>query len=1303
MANPCIVEIKGKKYSYAEYLSALHDGLLDSLIKEGLVDDSGFKKAGEQPKLIGTKNAMVHPELEALGVQVPPRTPRPSDAEQIIKARKDIDEGNVNPYDIVSEINDASSIDETSIKPSYEPVLKVHLADLKRQSNAVNDRMLEVEKQLEKEPDNEEAQLLKASLNVKNIQIQDDLKQAYLASDKAGSVWSRYGNNRQAVIDQMEVVQAQIKKIRSYYNGEIPKEIEEKLSELEKENDRLEEENRAILKEYESKQSAMDDAEFEKALKDEYAKGYSAGKQATYRERARGYAKAAGNVVRKLKTKPFVLRDADGNEINITQNALIPNWNDIVEVVAKTVEATIEAGGSMADGVADGIEKAKKALSSYGWYSKLSDRDKSAVDKQIEANIRKELETDKKTKRFTVPKSRIKELIKEKGITDINQLVEELKGDYPDKTDREIRDGITGYGTVSEPSTDPTDAAMRKMNRKGRVLSALEDIENEKLPARSGQQRDTLTDEERADLRKIRDGIKKLPVSEEEEANRMKSAEKIIERTLENRIADIDRELKGEEKTVNSLKIPDTEKIKQLRAKKAEKEQQLREFRRANKEDDTLDAIEELAKKENATSITPEMVKNGLIRDLLLAKLDKGTPLKEVSQAALESLKDILPDVTKEQLQDAFRRKGIYESDKKTLDALQKQLADLKSQLNLNNKIENIKKGIVEATKKKGEQSEEVKALQKQLAEAKKEAINTYADVASADLEKQIRTVQTQIDNGNYAKPKNKKMLHESDAKWLQNKQKLSNIKTELNNLESAALNSKKSKRMLAMDVAANWSRRALFFGSIAYQKSLSVAASTILVTKVPEEILAGVYKAVLPKTSNKAPIEGFRGASESGKALGSLYKETFNPFRLFKGTKQIVSEGQSKLDAELSSFSKNNYSLKDAKQEWENNEWYHTIPNIALKLAARDHIPGIDLLATDAHMIIKDPLKRGLYEYAFSKYLDYYRSLGMDKTNPELVQMAQYSAYRFAKAEIFMGSPVDKYGNIKDKTVTERINSYINKMEREGLLEKDHAKYGKSKLYGILFPVVGVGSRIVDMGIKTSPPVFTYNLLGSLYKEHFVQDAIKNMSANECDIVIRDLKKGAIGSAAWALGFYVAYQMLNGGGDDDKKTKTGGLYNGFLNKKDRRIEGLPGASEVTFNMNGKEKQLDHNTEHSTTVLSFQMGATAYILYHHFNNPHIGYKTVETESGKKLVKEIQKDDKAKATGKSFLGTTGAMLSQYPLIEGGIGIYNATQNNKGLDAYERQIDSRVNLKKKYHKYEDGLFDFRWWHDKDEKSH
>ena len=83
MANPCIVEIKGKKYSYAEYLSALHDGLLDSLIKEGLVDDSKFKKAetkqqtgGEEVKkrvlteraYEGTFMDEVKAEIEKLGL-----------------------------------------------------------------------------------------------------------------------------------------------------------------------------------------------------------------------------------------------------------------------------------------------------------------------------------------------------------------------------------------------------------------------------------------------------------------------------------------------------------------------------------------------------------------------------------------------------------------------------------------------------------------------------------------------------------------------------------------------------------------------------------------------------------------------------------------------------------------------------------------------------------------------------------------------------------------------------------------------------------------------------------------------------------------------------------------------------------------------------------------------------------------------------------------------------------------------------------------------------------------------------------
>jgi hypothetical protein len=42
MASPCIITFEGKKYSFEEYASMLHDGLLDQMVQDGIVDDSRF-------------------------------------------------------------------------------------------------------------------------------------------------------------------------------------------------------------------------------------------------------------------------------------------------------------------------------------------------------------------------------------------------------------------------------------------------------------------------------------------------------------------------------------------------------------------------------------------------------------------------------------------------------------------------------------------------------------------------------------------------------------------------------------------------------------------------------------------------------------------------------------------------------------------------------------------------------------------------------------------------------------------------------------------------------------------------------------------------------------------------------------------------------------------------------------------------------------------------------------------------------------------------------------------------------------
>lgn len=43
MANPCVIIFKGKEYSFAEFASMLHDGLLEELVKSGEVDGSRLK------------------------------------------------------------------------------------------------------------------------------------------------------------------------------------------------------------------------------------------------------------------------------------------------------------------------------------------------------------------------------------------------------------------------------------------------------------------------------------------------------------------------------------------------------------------------------------------------------------------------------------------------------------------------------------------------------------------------------------------------------------------------------------------------------------------------------------------------------------------------------------------------------------------------------------------------------------------------------------------------------------------------------------------------------------------------------------------------------------------------------------------------------------------------------------------------------------------------------------------------------------------------------------------------------------
>lgn len=106
--------------------------------------------------------------------------------------------------------------------------------------------------------------------------------------------------------------------------------------------------------------------------------------------------KKVADAFRKLKTKPFIFKDKDGNEYNVQSQGV--TWNEAVEFGAKVIEKT----GKIADGIAEVIDKIKDA----DWYKKVSDTDKKEFANQLEQHYQSESDIhtrfiDKKDNKFS--------------------------------------------------------------------------------------------------------------------------------------------------------------------------------------------------------------------------------------------------------------------------------------------------------------------------------------------------------------------------------------------------------------------------------------------------------------------------------------------------------------------------------------------------------------------------------------------------------------------------------------------------------------------------------------------------------------------------------------------------------------------------------------------------------------------------------------------------------------------------------------------------------------------------------------
>ncbi len=444
----------------------------------------------------------------------------------------------------------------------------------------------------------------------------------------------------------------QISDYKEKNKGEISPEIEERFKALEKElND--------IKAKYKEAEAKSQDKEGQKAVDDIKESIDREKKQKTKTAQKISAAKSE-----RAKLKKEFLNLFNPSKSGGQVNAMVIPGATLAIYGVKIANTYIKEGVARAEDI---IARTKEYFEKELGY-KLSDKEtesvKEAIDKRLD-------EIDEKEGRVRVSHKLIRKFV-EDGVKDINELVakikESIKDRHPDVTDREIRDVITGYGKVVNPSKDKVETDIRKMVRIGRIISAMEDVAIKKRPLKSGKQRDKLDADERALNKELNAALRDLPIDEETQTEQLKTSLDAVKSRLKNHIEDLNREIETGRK---SAKAKGVEYDAEAKALEAERDQ-VKEIHDAifyKRDDDatkienvlaaTQKAIDNITKRidtndlesRKTSKVTSPDIKNaqerlGRLRDRLKAlQEDAGIPQRKRLHAAKLSVNKRIEDL----------------------------------------------------------------------------------------------------------------------------------------------------------------------------------------------------------------------------------------------------------------------------------------------------------------------------------------------------------------------------------------------------------------------------------------------------------------------------------------------------------------------------------------------------------------------------------------------------------------------------------------------------------------------------------
>lgn len=505
MANPCKITFKktkdgkAKEYTYAEFMTALQDGLFQELVDRGLVNSNMLK--GNYPTVEAPKEEEPKRRRKAL-------FGRAVKGMDVAAAKKAIEKYGLT-YDVENRTDARVAaqkfIDEVGFDQALNAVRLGMLED-----GAAAYVFAELIDQVETDMEYAETDQEMADL----VELQQQLFNEF---DRKARSAGRFISSLDDIYRNSKFGYSAEKKIQEYKDknkGVIPEDIEKKFRQL---DEKIKELNKKI-KEAEARVKKAEEDQVIATVVSSVKEKQTA--KTTYAAKAKAIA---DNFRNKLKTKPVQFRDANGNVIDVKTQGIA--WNDLVEIGAKAIEASGK--------IADGIAAMMNAVEQEDWYKKLNSADKDAVRAQVEGVFSEETPGD-----IQIPSGMIRSFV-ESGIDNMDDLVAAVKtmliGKYPTATDREIRDAITGYGKEVSKTSDNIKDEINALKRVGKLMSKIEDLQAGIAKETDPKKKATKTEEEKALIKRVENllessGIKDAKRLEQAKQRAAKRIEELQER-----------------------------------------------------------------------------------------------------------------------------------------------------------------------------------------------------------------------------------------------------------------------------------------------------------------------------------------------------------------------------------------------------------------------------------------------------------------------------------------------------------------------------------------------------------------------------------------------------------------------------------------------------------------------------------------------------------------------------------------------------------------------------------------------------